>query len=218
MCLRLKHVALRDLTVEGLLELSRRGHLFLDLAEMQAVQNYFRSAGREPTDAELETLAQTWSEHCVHKTMKARVEFTQGAEVSVIENLVKDTVFKATMDLNKPWAISVFKDNAGVVEFDEENAVCMKVETHNRPSAIEPYGGAATRHRRLHPRRHRHRPRRTPFRQHRHFLFCRSNHGSGRIAERGDSSASDDAARRCRRARLWESHGDTDGERGGVFR
>ena len=62
----------------------------------------------------------------------------------IIDNLIKQTVFKATMDLNKPWTISVFKDNAGVVAFDDEYAVCMKVETHNRPSAIEPYGGAAT--------------------------------------------------------------------------
>jgi len=141
----LKHVPLRNLTDDQLLDLSKRGHLFLDLAEMQAVQNYFRTANREPTDAELETLAQTWSEHCVHKTLKAQVEFSEeGAEPRTIDNLVKSTVFKATMDLNKPWAISVFKDNAGVISFDDDTAICMKVETHNRPSAIEPYGGAAT--------------------------------------------------------------------------
>ncbi len=143
---KLTHVAIRDLSDEQLMELSRKGHLFLDLREMQAIQNYFRSIERDPTDAELETLAQTWSEHCVHKTLKATVEFTEAGkgEPAIIDNLVKQTVFKATMDLNKPWTISVFKDNAGVIEFDEETAVCMKVETHNRPSAIEPYGGAAT--------------------------------------------------------------------------
>ncbi|HUO10695.1 MAG TPA: phosphoribosylformylglycinamidine synthase subunit PurL [Phycisphaerae bacterium] len=143
---QLTHVAIRDLTDEQLLELSRKGHLFLDLREMQAIQNYFRELGRDPTDAELETLAQTWSEHCVHKTLKATVEFTEAgkSEPAIIDNLVKQTVFKATMDLNKPWTISVFKDNAGVIEFDDTTAVCMKVETHNRPSAIEPYGGAAT--------------------------------------------------------------------------
>ncbi len=149
---KLTHVAVRELSEEGLLELSRKGHLFLDLKEMQAIQDYFRKLEREPTDAEIETLAQTWSEHCVHKTLKARVEFWEKQEGGiknqegpvVIDNLVKETVFKATMDLNKPWALSVFKDNAGVVGFDEEMAVCMKVETHNRPSAIEPYGGAAT--------------------------------------------------------------------------
>jgi len=153
---KLTHVAIRDLSDEGLLELSRKGHLFLDIREMQAIQNYFREIGRDPTDAELETLAQTWSEHCVHKTLKATVEFSmvdrratkrEGDETAspiIIDNLVKQTVFKATMDLNKPWTLSVFKDNAGVVAFDDEHAVCFKVETHNRPSAIEPYGGAAT--------------------------------------------------------------------------
>jgi phosphoribosylformylglycinamidine synthase II len=141
----LTHVPVRELSEEGLLELSRRGHLFLDLREMQAIQNYFRSIARDPTDAELETLAQTWSEHCVHKTLKATVEFSEKGEAPVIiDNLVKQTVFKATMDLNKPWALSVFKDNAGVIALDDDTAVCMKVETHNRPSAIEPYGGAAT--------------------------------------------------------------------------
>jgi phosphoribosylformylglycinamidine synthase subunit PurSL len=153
---RLSHVAIRQLSDEQLLELSRKGHLFLDLREMQAIQTYFREQQRDPTDVELETLAQTWSEHCVHKTLKATVEFCEverrnperaAAEPMIpriIDNLIKSTVFKATMDLNKPWTLSVFKDNAGVIEFDDEYAVCMKVETHNRPSAIEPYGGAAT--------------------------------------------------------------------------
>jgi phosphoribosylformylglycinamidine synthase len=155
---KLTHVPIRELSDEQLLELSRKGHLFLDLREMQAIQNYFRGQNREPTDVELETLAQTWSEHCVHKTLKATVEFTElppdtienrkskieNPPPVIIDNLIKQTVFKATMDLAKPWTISVFKDNAGVVEFDAEHAVCMKVETHNRPSAIEPYGGAAT--------------------------------------------------------------------------
>lgn len=159
---KLTHVAIRELSEDELLQLSRRGHLFLDLKEMKAIQDYFRTQGRDPTDAELETLAQTWSEHCVHKTLKASVEFTfmdrrsrpregdmlAGGKPVVINNLVKETIFKSTMDLinqhGVDWAISVFKDNAGVIKFDEENAVCMKVETHNRPSAIEPYGGAAT--------------------------------------------------------------------------
>lgn len=156
---KLTHIPMRDLSDDALLDLSRKGHLFLDLREMQAIQAYFREQQRDPTDVELETLAQTWSEHCVHKTLKATVEFTEehperrhaprpadtpASHTVTIDNLIKQTVFKATMDLNKPWTLSVFKDNAGVVEFDEDTAVCMKVETHNRPSAIEPYGGAAT--------------------------------------------------------------------------
>ncbi len=152
-------VPIRELSADDLGQLSRRGHLFLDPAEMQAIQNYFRTLDRDPTDVELETLAQTWSEHCVHKTLKARVHFTHhpaptdnaghehhapGDHAETIDNLVKSTIFKATSDLALDWTLSVFKDNAGVIALDDTHAVCMKVETHNRPSAIEPYGGAAT--------------------------------------------------------------------------
>jgi phosphoribosylformylglycinamidine synthase len=108
--------------------------------EIGAIKNYYKKLERNPTDAELETLAQTWSEHCVHKTFKGRI--TCGDRV--IDNLLKNTVMKATQELNKPWCLSVFEDNAGVIEFDDENAVCFKVETHNHPSAVEPYGGAST--------------------------------------------------------------------------
>ncbi|UCF42582.1 MAG: phosphoribosylformylglycinamidine synthase subunit PurL, partial [Planctomycetota bacterium] len=90
------------------------------------------------------SLAQTWSEHCVHKTLKSSVDMTINGEQIHFDNLLKETVFKATKELNKEWCISVFADNAGVVEFDEESAVCFKVETHNRPSALDPYGGSAT--------------------------------------------------------------------------
>jgi phosphoribosylformylglycinamidine synthase II len=108
--------------------------------ELQAIVDYFRKQGRDPTDAELETLAQTWSEHCVHKTFKAKVKF----DGITIDNLLKSTVMKATDELNRPWCLSVFKDNAGVIDFDGRYALCFKVETHNHPSAVEPYGGAAT--------------------------------------------------------------------------
>ncbi|MGC8624192.1 MAG: phosphoribosylformylglycinamidine synthase subunit PurL [Phycisphaerae bacterium] len=145
---------------DQLQQLSRRGHLFLNLAEMKAIQKHFCTLNRESTDAELETLAQTWSEHCVHKTLKAQVHFSHhpagsveqdihehriaGDQMEYIDNLVKSTIFRATQELNLPWTLSVFKDNAGVIALDDQWAVCMKVETHNRPSAIEPYGGAAT--------------------------------------------------------------------------
>ena len=152
-------VAIRNLSTDELAQLSRRGHLFLDTAEMHAIQDYFRQQDRDPTDVELETLAQTWSEHCVHKTLKARVHFTHhpaqtdnaghehhapGDHAETIDNLVKSTIFRATGELGLDWTLSVFKDNAGVIALDDTHAVCMKVETHNRPSAIEPYGGAAT--------------------------------------------------------------------------
>ncbi|MBM4448582.1 MAG: phosphoribosylformylglycinamidine synthase subunit PurL [Chloroflexi bacterium] len=108
--------------------------------EFQAIIDYYRKQGRNPTDVELETLAQTWSEHCVHKTFKGR--FTLGDKV--VDNLLKSTVMKATRELDKPWCLSVFVDNAGVIDFDGRWALCFKVETHNHPSAVEPYGGAAT--------------------------------------------------------------------------
>jgi phosphoribosylformylglycinamidine synthase II len=112
---------------------------FNDL-EFNAILDYYREQGRNPTDVELETLAQTWSEHCVHKTFKAKITY----DSKVINNLLKSTVARATQELNKPWCLSVFMDNAGVIEFDDEWALCFKVETHNHPSAVEPYGGAAT--------------------------------------------------------------------------
>lgn len=164
--MKLRHVPIRDLNDEQLTKMSREAHLFLSLEEMLAVQAEFRTLKREPTDIELETIAQTWSEHCVHKTLKAKVRYTEknsaatridfagrpghtvNADGSIsINNLLKSTVAAITFELMKDgvtWPLSVFKDNSGVIEFDEKWAVNIKVETHNRPSAIEPYGGAAT--------------------------------------------------------------------------
>lgn len=124
----------------GLLHLSWEGMLNLNLDEMWAIQDYFRRLGRNPTDVELETFAQTWSEHCVHKTFKGLIEY----EGKLIDNLLKSTIMRVTEELARPWCISVFVDNAGIIEFDEHYGVCFKVETHNHPSAIEPYGGAST--------------------------------------------------------------------------
>ncbi|MCP4265582.1 MAG: phosphoribosylformylglycinamidine synthase, partial [Candidatus Brocadiaceae bacterium] len=125
---------------EQLLSISQRGQLYLTLQEMKAVQEHFSAIGRNPTDVELETIAQTWSEHCMHKTFKGIIDF----DGERIDNLLANTVMKATAELNKSWCVSVFKDNAGIIEFDEDYNICFKVETHNHPSAIEPYGGANT--------------------------------------------------------------------------
>jgi phosphoribosylformylglycinamidine synthase II len=102
-----------------------------------------------PTDCELETLAQTWSEHCGHKTFKGKIEYkevtSQASQVTrKINNLLKSTIMKVTEELNKSWCVSVFKDNSGVIKFDEQYNICFKVETHNHPSALEPFGGANT--------------------------------------------------------------------------
>jgi len=120
--------------------LSKEGQLYLSLKEMKAIKAYFRKLKRNPTECELETLAQTWSEHCKHKTMMGAINYNGKR----IKNLLKETVMKVTRDLKKPWCVSVFKDNAGVIKFDPKHNICFKVETHNHPSALEPYGGAET--------------------------------------------------------------------------
>jgi phosphoribosylformylglycinamidine synthase II len=139
-------VVLRGLDEAALMELSRSGQLSLNPTEMRAIQAHFEALGREPTACELETLAQTWSEHCKHKTLTGRIEFTPpgGGPTETIDNLLKSTIAQATRTLAKPWCISVFEDNAGIVEFDQGHDLAIKVETHNHPSAIDPYGGAGT--------------------------------------------------------------------------
>jgi phosphoribosylformylglycinamidine synthase subunit PurSL len=150
---------------ETLLKISRQGQLALDLEEMKVIQAHFREQGRDPVDVELETIAQTWSEHCSHKTLKGGVDFRfliddcrsmnaienrqSKIEHRTYSNLLKETIFAATQEIrrrlgNDDWCVSVFEDNAGVVKFDDRYHVCFKVETHNHPSAIEPYGGANT--------------------------------------------------------------------------
>jgi phosphoribosylformylglycinamidine synthase II len=135
----LETINIKDMDDAALMELSNN-RFWLNLSEMKIIQDYFVKLGRDPTDVELETLAQTWSEHCIHKTFNARI--TLGKDV--IDSLMKTTIMRVTRELDKPWCLSVFKDNAGVIDFDGRYAVCFKVETHNHPSAVEPYGGAAT--------------------------------------------------------------------------
>ena len=135
----LKQVDLLTMDDNGLSRLSQE-KLGLNLNELKHIQSYFFRLGRNPTDVELETLAQTWSEHCKHKTFKSKIRL----DGQVINNLLKSTIMKVTSELNKPWCLSTFKDNSGVIDFDGRYALCFKVETHNHPSAIEPYGGAST--------------------------------------------------------------------------
>jgi phosphoribosylformylglycinamidine synthase len=142
---RLETVPIREMDDSALEKLSRDGQLSLSLAEMRTIEQHFRGLGRDPTDIELETLAQTWSEHCSHKTLKGIIDFGGRR----IDNLLKETIFGATQEIRRQlgaadWCVSVFEDNAGVVRFDDRYHVCFKVETHNHPSAIEPYGGANT--------------------------------------------------------------------------
>lgn len=136
-----EQILLRELSNDELLQLSKTRRAALDLAEMQAIQRYFQREGRDPTDVEFEMFAQTWSEHCVHKTFKARVELEDG---TVIDSLIKTYLKAATDKIAAPWVISAFVDNAGILGFDEEFEISFKAETHNHPSAIEPFGGANT--------------------------------------------------------------------------
>ncbi|MCC7510567.1 MAG: phosphoribosylformylglycinamidine synthase subunit PurL [Planctomycetes bacterium] len=156
-------VAVRMFDDAHLQQVNAEHRLALNIEEMRAIRKYFEDAGREPTDVELQTIAQTWSEHCKHKTLTGMVHYRERGPGNAdeleadslfglgdlpldgkIDNLLKATIKRATDELAKPWCLSVFVDNAGVIGFDEQDAICFKVETHNHPSAIEPYGGAGT--------------------------------------------------------------------------
>ena len=139
-----------DMADQQLLELSQKGLLALNLEEMRAIQKYYREQGREPTDVELETLAQTWSEHCSHKTFKASIVYREvdnhGNVLAdeTINGLLKHYLMRATEQVKREWLVSAFNDNAGIIRFTGTQDIAFKVETHNHPSAIEPFGGANT--------------------------------------------------------------------------
>ncbi|MFA5361723.1 MAG: phosphoribosylformylglycinamidine synthase subunit PurL [Candidatus Omnitrophota bacterium] len=151
---RLVTVDLLGVSDRRLKEISVQGQLFLNLDEMRQIRDYFKGLKRNPTGCELETIAQTWSEHCWHKTFRGRIRYTElpagksdagsTPKTKLINNLLKSTIMKATGELKKSWCVSVFKDNSGVIKFDDTYNVCFKVETHNHPSALEPFGGANT--------------------------------------------------------------------------
>ncbi len=132
-----KIIKIRGLSEKGLMDLSKKD-LFLNLEEMKVIQNYFHKIERDPTDFEIEVIAQTWSEHCSHKTFKAKL-IIDGQEKEPFIKRIKSTVTN-----NKSLVVSSFVDNSGVIDFYDGYAICAKVETHNSPSAIEPYGGAMT--------------------------------------------------------------------------
>jgi phosphoribosylformylglycinamidine synthase len=127
--------------------LDRERRSALDPEELKSIREYFRTEGRPCTDVEFEMIAQTWSEHCFHKTFKAIIDVEgslDGELPSKVDNILKTYIKKATDVIAAPWIVSAFKDNAGIIEFDEDFDLSFKVETHNHPSAIEPFGGANT--------------------------------------------------------------------------
>ncbi len=133
-------VPVRDLSDDELAALSRDRGLALDPAELVAVREFFVSIDRDPTDAEIETIAQTWSEHCSHKTFRARITWDDGTEVEPLLRQLR----RSTDEIAAPWVRSAFVDNAGIIAFDSSYDIAVKVETHNHPSAVEPFGGANT--------------------------------------------------------------------------
>lgn len=132
-----KTVEIRNMSDSELLLLSK-DRLYLNLNEMKTIQRYFKKIRRDPTDCELEVLAQTWSEHCAHKTFKATLVVNGKVKAPLIERIKKEAL-KHNKNI-----VSAFVDNSGVMDFYEGWAINGKVETHNSPSAIEPYGGAST--------------------------------------------------------------------------
>jgi phosphoribosylformylglycinamidine synthase subunit PurSL len=147
-------------TDDELLKISREGILALNLEEMKAIRDYFREkkiiVAREKmglsqrlTDVELECLAQTWSEHCKHKIFNSLINYTEGKKKIKIDSLFKTYIKKSTAEIRKgkgkkDFCLSVFVDNAGIIKFNDDFNLVFKVETHNSPSALDPYGGALT--------------------------------------------------------------------------
>ncbi len=140
-----------------LLEISKDRGLALQLNEMQTIRDYYRQPeviqareaarlSKNPTDVEIEAIAQTWSEHCKHKIFNALISYSTGGKTKTIDSLFKSYIKQTTNLLKEKcdWLVSVFDDNAGIIEFDEKFNLAFKVETHNSPSALDPYGGALT--------------------------------------------------------------------------
>ena len=141
-----------DLNVDDdtLVKLNDENWWALTLPELKLVREFFIAEKRVPTDVEMEVIAQTWSEHCKHKIFRAKIDYTdvKTGEKKTINSLFK-TFVKGTTDevirrRNPNWLISLFHDNAGIVRWDPNVDVAVKVETHNSPSALDPYGGALT--------------------------------------------------------------------------
>jgi phosphoribosylformylglycinamidine synthase len=136
----LEFIEVRGLDDQQLQALNRSRGMAMDPAELRVVADWFRAAGRAPTDVELETLAQTWSEHCAHKTFRAAITLPDGTAVQPLLAQLRD----ATTAIDAPFVRSAFVGNAGIISFVPGITIAVKAETHNHPSAIEPFGGANT--------------------------------------------------------------------------
>ena len=142
-----------DISDEELIEIGReginhRGPLALDLSYMKAIKAHFAKLGRKATDLELESIAQTWSEHCKHTIFADPIdELKDGLYKTYIKGATNEIRKQKAADTNNPigdFCVSVFSDNAGLISFDDKHLISHKVETHNSPSALDPFGGAIT--------------------------------------------------------------------------
>jgi len=151
-----------DLTMEidALLAINRERTWALSREELLTIKQYYARAdvmqerekvglSRLATDVELEALAQTWSEHCKHKIFNAKIEYVEDGRTEIIDSLFKTCVMGSTAKVReakgkRDFCLSVFKDNAGIIKFNRKYNLAFKVETHNTPSALDPYGGALT--------------------------------------------------------------------------
>ncbi|MFC1742102.1 AIR synthase-related protein [Nanoarchaeota archaeon] len=137
--------ALADLGKKGIQDPDtgeRRGPLAMDLDYLKAIKTYFEKEKRNPTDIELEAIAQTWSEHCKHTIFAAELD---DIKEGIFKRYIRGATEKIRKDLkDNDFCISVFKDNSGGIIFDNEFMITHKVETHNSPSALDPFGGAIT--------------------------------------------------------------------------
>jgi phosphoribosylformylglycinamidine synthase len=157
---RVAQINLAKVDVQELLKISQEKLLALNLEEMQAIQRYYQNPtvikarkkfdlDENTTDVELECLAQTWSEHCKHKIFNSKIDYSDGRNKLKIDSLFKEYIKGSTAKIRKAkgkkdFCLSVFVDNAGIIKFNNDANLVFKVETHNSPSALDPYGGALT--------------------------------------------------------------------------
>ncbi len=142
-----RHIPVRNLNEAELTQLSQNMKLSLSTEDMLVVQQIFTEIDREPTDVELEVIAQTWSEHCKHRIFAATIQHTVNGEQEEVKSMYKTFIQRPSKEImaRKPgFVLSCFVDNAGFIKLDDNLSVCLKAETHNHPSAIEPYAGANT--------------------------------------------------------------------------
>ena len=146
-CKTYRHIPISNLDADQLLYLSQDMKLSLSREDMVEIQKIYHEWKREPTDVELEVIAQTWSEHCKHRIFGAEIEHTVDGKTETVDGLFKTYIKAVTDEIceRKPdFVLSCFHDNAGFIKLDDDKAICLKAETHNHPSAIEPYAGANT--------------------------------------------------------------------------